>query len=85
MTTIRPAPATDAGTDDKIGVPADEHRIEHAEMTAGGVLPMVGKDNVDAFGSHTKVDPAEIALVKKLDMYMLVSILSSEHIGERIY
>lgn len=28
----------------------------------------------DEFGAHTKTDPREIALVRKLDMYMLVSL-----------
>lgn len=29
-------------------------------------------DKVDEFGAHTKTDPKEIALVRKLDLYMLV-------------
>jgi hypothetical protein len=33
---------------------------------------MVAKDKVDEFGGHTKVDPKEIGLVKRLDLYMLV-------------
>jgi hypothetical protein len=30
-------------------------------------------DKVDAFGAHAKTDPREIALVKKLDKYIIVS------------
>ena len=30
--------------------------------------------NVDEFGAHVKTDPKEVALVRKLDMYMLVSL-----------
>lgn len=33
-------------------------------------LPKIEK--VDEFGAHQKTDPKEIALVKKLDRYMLV-------------
>ncbi|GJC88520.1 hypothetical protein ColLi_11358 [Colletotrichum liriopes] len=30
-------------------------------------------DKVDEFGAHAKTDPKEIALVKKLDAYIIVS------------
>lgn len=30
-------------------------------------------DKVDEFGAHAKTDPREIALVKKLDRYIIVS------------
>lgn len=33
-------------------------------------------DKVDEFGAHAKTDPREIALVKKLDKYIIVSIQS---------
>lgn len=65
MATISSAPAVDAPT-------VKENRIEHAEIVGDGILPMVAKDKVDQFGGHVKVDPAEIALVRKLDLYMLV-------------
>lgn len=29
-------------------------------------------DELDRFGSYTKVDPVEIALVRKLDIHMMV-------------
>lgn len=38
-------------------------------------MPKVEK--VDEFGAHTKTDPKEIALVRKLDWFMLVSLLHS--------
>jgi hypothetical protein len=33
-------------------------------------------EKVDEFGAHTKTDPKEISLVKKLDFYILVSHLT---------
>lgn len=30
--------------------------------------------DVDEFGAHRKTDPAEIALVRKLDLFIIVSI-----------
>jgi hypothetical protein len=33
-------------------------------------------DKVDKFGAHAKTDPREIALVKKLDWYIMVSVRS---------
>ena len=51
-----------------------EQRLEHVvspnDEPVKDILPQVEK--VDKFGAHTKTDPREIALVKKLDMYMLV-------------
>lgn len=40
----------------------EEDQIQKADQNA----------KVDAFGAHTKTDPKEIALVKKLDWYMMV-------------
>ena len=34
-------------------------------------------EKVDAFGAHAKTDPKEIALVKKIDRYILASRLLS--------
>lgn len=39
------------------------------------IMPEIEK--VDHFGAHTKTDPKEIALVRKLDIYMLVSSVLS--------
>ncbi|KAL2061443.1 hypothetical protein VTL71DRAFT_7716 [Oculimacula yallundae] len=50
---------------------ADRVEIEHSEIVGDGILPIVAKDKVDEFGGHAKVDPQEIALVKRLDLYML--------------
>lgn len=33
---------------------------------------------VDKFGAHVKTDPREIALVKKLDLYMLASHIANQ-------
>ncbi|CAG9947543.1 unnamed protein product [Clonostachys rosea f. rosea IK726] len=74
MANIKPAPAdTRAGEDEKTEAHhvSAENRIEHSEVVGDGILPMVAKDKVDEFGGHTKVDPKEIGLVKRLDLYML--------------
>jgi fucose permease len=47
---------------------AIEHR-DHAVDEGFEKMPQV--DKIDKFGSHNKIDPLEIALVKKLDRYML--------------
>ena len=49
-----------------------EPGFEHDESADLKKLPHV--DGVDEFGGHRKVDPAEIALVRKLDRYMLVRL-----------
>lgn len=73
MATISSAPAVERYDDEKTDVPhISDNRIEHAEIVGDGVMPMVAKDKVDQFGGHVKVDPAEISLVRKLDLYMLV-------------
>lgn len=75
MANIKPAPAdTRAGEDEKTEAHhvSAENRIEHSEVVGDGILPMVAKDKVDEFGGHAKVDPKEISLVKRLDLYMLV-------------
>ena len=76
MATISPVPEVERRLDgedkDKINESHQKNRIEHAEIIGEGILPIVAKDKVDEFGGHAKVDPKEIALVKKLDLYMLV-------------
>lgn len=58
-------------------VARDDH-IERAETTATNDDAVFSKfpkmDKVDEFGAHAKTDPREIALVKKLDRYILVSV-----------
>lgn len=57
-------------TDDKF---AQMERIEHVETTDNELVkPKMEK--VDEFGAHSKTDPREIALVKKIDWYILVSV-----------
>ncbi|KAB2571368.1 putative mfs transporter protein [Lasiodiplodia theobromae] len=53
-------------TDEKF---AQMERIEHVETTDDVVKPKIEK--VDEFGAHSKTDPKEIAIVKKIDWYML--------------
>lgn len=55
-------------TDEKF---AQMERIEHVETIDDVVKPKIEK--VDEFGAHSKTDPKEIAIVKKIDWYMLVS------------
>ena len=47
---------------------AEEHIEETKRLEHDGVF-----DARDQFGAHSKVDPAEIKLVKKLDWYIMVS------------
>lgn len=57
---------------------ARNDHIERAETTATNDDAVFSKfpkmDKVDQFGAHAKTDPREIALVKKLDRYILVSV-----------
>jgi hypothetical protein len=55
---------------------AEKHTIVHVEgdHDDDGVLKSTDEEKVDEFGAHAKTDPKEIALVRKLDMYMLVKV-----------
>lgn len=53
------------------------HHVENASVD-DQVIEKLG--TVDKFGAHVKTDPREIALVKKLDLYMLAS-----HIANQIF
>lgn len=61
---------------------ADNDHIERAETTATNDDAVFSKfpkmDKVDKFGAHAKTDPREIALVKKLDKYIIVSVRLSD-------
>jgi hypothetical protein len=73
-------PQGPAGHDHK---PDDTARNEHIERALDNVESRPNDDaifskfpkmdKVDEFGAHAKTDPREIALVKKLDKYILVS------------
>jgi hypothetical protein len=56
---------------------AHNDHIERAETGATNDEAIFSKfpkmDKVDEFGAHAKTDPREIALVKKLDKYIIVS------------
>ncbi|KAL1640963.1 hypothetical protein SLS58_006402 [Diplodia intermedia] len=59
--------ASKRSTDEKA---AHMERIEHVE-TSDGDLVKPKMEKVDEFGAHSKTDPKEIAVVKKIDWYML--------------
>lgn len=48
--------------------------VEHAEndLNLSDQKVLQANDQLDRFGSYAKVDPAEIALVRKLDIHMMV-------------
>lgn len=48
--------------------------LEHAEneVDLSDQKALRTNDQLDRFGSHAKVDPVEIALVRKLDIHMMV-------------
>lgn len=55
----------------------DKNNISHVEDRENDDFQKAPvNDRVDEFGAATKTDPKEIALVKKLDWYMMVSIFS---------
>lgn len=65
------APVATGNTQHNEDIQADTyHNLEQQESADLKKLPKV--DGLDEFGGHRKTDPAEIALVKKLDRYMLV-------------
>ena len=59
--------------------------IEHVEATSDACLRKPRENDIkfDRFGGRAKTDPAEIALVKKLDLYMMVSI-SAQRLTRRL-
>lgn len=52
--------------------PAQEASVEHIDFSEN----LKDERQVDKFGSAAKVDLKEIALVKKLDLYLMVIILN---------
>lgn len=48
--------------------------VEHGEneLDLSDQKALQSNDQLDRFGSYAKVDPAEIALVRKLDIHMMV-------------
>lgn len=61
-------------------VVGDKDHVAHVEARDANLLSqdeglkkLPDVEKVDEFGSHTKTDPLEIALVRKLDWFMLVS------------
>lgn len=48
------------------------HHIENASVDDELVQKL---GTIDRFGAHVKTDPKEIALVKKLDLYILASLI----------
>lgn len=82
MASINPAPAQavhdSRPVDEKkerTDAPVDENRIERVDTAGEDIFENEkgSRDNVDEFGAHAKTDPKEIALVKKLDRFIIVS------------
>lgn len=58
----------------------DKDQVAHVEARDANLLSqdeglkkLPDVEKIDEFGAHTKTDPLEIALVRKLDWFMLVS------------
>lgn len=61
-------------------VVGDKDQVSHVEARDANLLAhedglkkLPDVEKVDEFGAHTKTDPVEIALVRRLDWFMLVS------------
>ncbi|KAJ4199385.1 hypothetical protein NW767_008193 [Fusarium falciforme] len=50
--------------------PKDEATVDHVDFQED-IMKSTDVEQHDKFGSHAKTDPKEIALVKKLDMYLM--------------
>lgn len=76
MSTSPPNTAGPAGTKTGQDEVAQDNQIERIETAQddGLFAKFPRMDKVDEFGAHSKTDPREIALVKKLDRYIIVSI-----------
>lgn len=81
-TSSNPPPAT--GSEPKYEDGARNDHIERVETGPGddAIFSKFPKmDKVDEFGAHAKTDPREIALVKKLDKYIIVSICTADSLS----
>ena len=56
--------------DDAHVAQTEKIEYDHVSIMKGDALHF---DKVDEFGAHAKTDPREIKLVKKLDLYIMVS------------
>lgn len=78
MATSTPSnPPLATGTEPKNEDGARDDHVERVETgpSDDAIFSKFPKmDKVDEFGAHAKTDPREIALVKKLDKYIIVSI-----------
>lgn len=65
---------TSATATDNAVKPSDTQadRIDHVEDTQPKTT-ILHDENVDEFGSYAKTDPRETALVRKLDLHLMVS------------
>lgn len=54
-------------------VQADDAAMFRTETSATLEKPIPAVDKIDYSGAHEKTDPREIALVKKLDRWIMVS------------
>jgi hypothetical protein len=77
MATSSPSnPSLTTGSEPKYEDGARNDHIERVETgpSDDAIFSKFPKmDKVDEFGAHAKTDPREIALVKKLDKYIIVS------------
>lgn len=71
---VNPDPAVGTNvTNTNTNTDADINQIERADTNQEGLFQKSqGAENIDEFGAHAKTDPKEIALVRKLDMHILV-------------
>lgn len=64
----------------------DNEKVAVAHREESGVLQdnpekaIPTYDKIDYSGAHEKTDPKEIALVRKLDRWMMVSLSSPRHV-----
>ncbi len=50
-----------------------DNKITKPASNSGSMVKEMGvEEQLDRFGAHAKTDPVEIALVRKLDLYIMV-------------
>lgn len=62
-------------SDDKVTASVEhvDNKFEKSPSSSGSMVKDMGvEEQLDRFGAHTKTDPVEIALVRKLDLYIMV-------------
>lgn len=59
-------------TDSPLHASMNKNNTNHVEYLEDPEKPASATPQYDRFGSFAKVDPKEIALVRKIDLYMMV-------------